>query len=125
MERRSRALADAATLGRAGTPVEVAQRGRRGAGRRDRERRLRRRREVAQAVSVAAAYFEDTLAGPPEVVAGGGDDGRGELAAMLHANGLEGLRVREMMEPGMLEAGAATASVPRGWLAGVKGALTN
>ena len=44
---------------------------------------------------------------------------------MLRSNGLEGLRVREMMAPGMFASGAATARVPRGWLAGVRGALTS
>ena len=40
---------------------------------------------------------------------------------MLEESGLEGLRVREMVEAGMMEAGAVTSSVPRGWLAGVGG----
>ncbi len=82
-------------------------------------------REVAQAVSVAAAYFEDTLNALPEVLLAAGTTGAAVLEEMLHANGLEGLRVREMMEPGMMEAGDATGSVPRGWLTGVKGALTS
>jgi type IV pilus assembly protein PilM len=33
--------------------------------------------------------------------------------------------VREMVDAGMMEVGAMTASVPRGWLAGVRGALRN
>jgi type IV pilus assembly protein PilM len=33
--------------------------------------------------------------------------------------------VQEMVEAAMLEAGAATARVPRSWLAGVRGALKN
>jgi len=33
--------------------------------------------------------------------------------------------VREMVEAGMMEIGAVTARVPRGWLAGVRGALRN
>ena len=82
-------------------------------------------REVAQAVSVAAAYFEDTLSSLPELLLAAGTTGAESLESMLHANGLGGLRVREMMEPGMLDAGAATVRVPRGWLAGVKGALTS
>ncbi len=44
---------------------------------------------------------------------------------MMEESGLEGLRVREMVDAGMLEAGAVTATVPRGWLAGVRGALRN
>ena len=81
--------------------------------------------EVAQAVSVAAAYFEDTLGGPPEVLFSAGTTSADSLDRMLRVSGLDSLRVREMMEPGMLAMGAATSSVPRGWLAGVKGALTS
>jgi len=81
--------------------------------------------EVAQAVSVAAAYFEDTLSASPELLHATGTTGAEALHAMLAAHGMEGLRVREMMDPAMLAAGAATSSVPRGWLAGVKGALTS
>jgi type IV pilus assembly protein PilM len=82
-------------------------------------------REVAQAVSVAAAYFEDTLQIVPEVVLSAGTAGAETLAAMMQGSGLEGLRVREMVDAGMLEAGAVTASVSRSWLAGVRGALRN
>jgi type IV pilus assembly protein PilM len=82
-------------------------------------------REVAQAVSVAAAYFEDSLQRPPDQLLVAGTLGAESLTAMMEGSGLEGLRVREMVEPGMIEPGAATASVPRGWLAGVRGALRN
>jgi type IV pilus assembly protein PilM len=81
--------------------------------------------EVTQAVSVAAAYFEDTLHASPEVALSAGTMGAEMLATMLQESGLEGLRVREMVDVGMLEMGAVTASVPRGWLAGVRGALKN
>jgi len=81
--------------------------------------------EIAQAVSVAAAYFEDTLSTSPEMVLAAGTTTADALERMLQTSGLEGLRVRELMEAGMLGAGAASASVPRGWLAGVKGALTS
>ena len=81
--------------------------------------------EVGQAVSVAAAYFEDTLGGAPELLLAAGTTGADSLEQMLHASGMDGLRVREMMEPGMLAAGAVTGSMPRGWLAGVRGALTS
>ena len=47
------------------------------------------------------------------------------LAAVMEESGVEGLRVREVVEAGMMEVGAVTASVPRGWLAGVRGALRN
>ena len=81
--------------------------------------------EVAQAVSVAAAYFEDTLGVSPEQMLAAGTTNAESLERMLRSNGLEGLRVRELMAPAMFAAGAATARVPRGWLAGVRGALTN
>lgn len=81
--------------------------------------------EIAQAVSVAAAYFEDTLSFAPQVLLSAGTRSAETLERVLETHGLEGLRVREMMEPGMFAAGAATATVPRGWLAGVRGALTS
>jgi len=81
--------------------------------------------EVTQAVSVAAAYFEDTLQMAPEIVLSAGTLGAETLAAMMEEGGLAGLRVREMVDAGMLEAGAATGTVPRSWLAGVRGALRN
>jgi len=82
-------------------------------------------REVVQAVSVAAAYFEDTLQSSPETLLAAGTMGAERLAGLMAANGLEGLRVQEMVDVAMLEAGAATARVPRSWLAGVRGALKN
>ena len=81
--------------------------------------------EVAQAVSVAAAYFEDTLLVTPETMLAAGTMGVEHLEQMLMESGLQGLRVRELMETGMMQAGAVTAMVPRGWLAGVRGALTS
>jgi type IV pilus assembly protein PilM len=91
-----------------------------------RERGIRAEmREVAQAVSVAAAYFEDSLQRQPEELLVAGTLGAESLAAVMEQSGLEGLRVREMVDTGMMEAGAVTASVPRGWLAGVRGALRN
>ena len=82
-------------------------------------------REVTQAVSVAAAYFEDTLQVAPQVVRTAGTLGGETLAAMLDESGMQGLRVQEMVDAGMMQAGAVTASVARGWLAGVRGALRN
>jgi type IV pilus assembly protein PilM len=82
-------------------------------------------REVAQAVSVAAAYFEDSLQRPPDQLLVAGTLGAEYVAALVEESGLESLRVREMVEPGMIEPGAVRASVPRGWLAGVRGALRN
>jgi type IV pilus assembly protein PilM len=74
---------------------------------------------------VAAAYFEDSLQRSPDQLLVAGTLGAESLAAMMEESGLESLRVREMVEPGMIEPGAVTASVPRGWLAGVRGALRN
>jgi type IV pilus assembly protein PilM len=82
-------------------------------------------REVMQAVSVAAAYFEDTLQTSAESVLSAGTLGADALMAMMRESGLEGLRVREIVEAGMIGAGAATSQVSRGWLAGVRGALKN
>lgn len=82
-------------------------------------------RDVAQAVSVAAAYFEDSLHRSPEQLLAAGTVGAEAVTAMIEENGVEGLRVREMVDAGMMQAGAVTASVPRGWLAGVRGALRN
>jgi type IV pilus assembly protein PilM len=79
--------------------------------------------EVTQSVSVAAAYFEDTLQVVPETLLAAGTMGADKLASIMNANGLEGLRVQEIVDAGMLAAGAVSASVPRGWLAGVRGAL--
>jgi type IV pilus assembly protein PilM len=91
-----------------------------------RERGIRAEmREVAQAVSVAAAYFEDSLQSSPDQLLVAGTLGAETVAAMMQESGVEGLRVKEMVDAGMMEVGAVTASVPRGWLAGVRGALRN
>jgi len=76
--------------------------------------------EVMQAVSVGAAYFEDSLGFAPETLLAAGVTGAESLAAMLAGTGLQ---VREMVEADALAAGAARASVRRGLLAGVRGAL--
>jgi type IV pilus assembly protein PilM len=88
--------------------------------------------EVAQAVSVAAAYFEDTLDVVPEGISAAGTMGAAGLADLLAEEGVGPLTVREVVENSMLtEVGlAATKSagaggVPLGWLAGVRGALAN
>lgn len=83
-------------------------------------------REVAQAVSVAVAYFEDTLRAAPETVLAAGTLGAETLDAMMAESGFEGLRVREILDSGMIAAGAASTTMvgmSRGWLAGVRGAL--
>jgi type IV pilus assembly protein PilM len=84
--------------------------------------------EVAQAVSVAAAYFEDTLQAAPDMALSAGTMGAEILAAMMGESGFEGLQVREMVDAGMIRADAMTsevANIPKGWLAGVRGALKN
>ncbi len=87
--------------------------------------------EVAQAVSVAAAYFEDTLETSPRVVLSAGPLGAEALLTVLDesyvATGT--VAVQELVGREMLGAGAASAGipggVPLGWLAGVRGALAN
>jgi type IV pilus assembly protein PilM len=87
--------------------------------------------EVAQAVSVAAAYFEDTLESAPAVVLSAGPLGAEALIAVLDEAylGVVPVAVQEMVERQMLGAGAGSAGqaggVPLGWLAGVRGALAN
>jgi type IV pilus assembly protein PilM len=87
--------------------------------------------EVAQAVSVAAAYFEDTLESAPALVLAAGPLGADALISVLDdANvGIGPVAVQEMVERQMLGAGPASAGqaggVPLGWLAGVRGALAN
>jgi type IV pilus assembly protein PilM len=82
-------------------------------------------REISQALSVAAAYFEDTLQSSPETILAAGTIGAETLAALLREAGFaEGsMRVLEMVQPAMLTGGATTTRVPRGWMAGVRGAL--
>jgi type IV pilus assembly protein PilM len=85
--------------------------------------------EVAQAVSVAAAYFEDTLEIAPETVFSAGPMGAEALADVLQDAGVGPVPVREMVALKMLgpgaESAAAPGGLPRGWLAGVRGALAN
>jgi type IV pilus assembly protein PilM len=82
--------------------------------------------EIAQAVNVAAAYFEDTLAVMPEVIVSAGSMGAESLRRILAAEGVvqtDGLRVRELVGTEDLLSEAVTASVPRSCLSGVLGAL--
>jgi type IV pilus assembly protein PilM len=79
--------------------------------------------EVTQAVSVAVAYFEDRLTAVPEVMYSAGPVGAEQLNALIGEWGMEGVRVREMVDAGMIEASAASANASRNWLAGVRGAL--
>ena len=82
--------------------------------------------DIAEAVNVAAAYFEDTLAEAPTRILCAGPLGADALQQILAQHGIaqtDGLRVRELVDPAALLAGAVSSSVPRGWLAGVMGAL--
>ena len=81
--------------------------------------------EVTQAVSVAAAYFEDTLSMPPGMVLAAGTMGAEALRKLLRDAGVgsQEVRVRELIEPAMLGAGAESTRLPHGWMAGVRGAL--
>jgi type IV pilus assembly protein PilM len=82
--------------------------------------------EMVQSVSVARAYFEDTLKASPEVVYYVGPGGAQEFARMLE-NGVkdeieDGLRVRDLVAgPAM----GAAGTMPRGLAAGVTGALAS
>ena len=89
--------------------------------------------EVGQAVSVATAYFEDTLETAPTVVLSAGPLGAEALTAVLGelsaGMGVNAVAVQEMVSRQMLGEGAAAAGlyggIPLGWLAGVRGALAN
>jgi len=82
--------------------------------------------EIAQAVSVAAAYFEDTLAIAPTHLLSAGSLGAEKLSQIIKSSGVgdeDGLRVRELVETAALLPEAVSASAPRPWLSGVVGAL--
>jgi type IV pilus assembly protein PilM len=82
--------------------------------------------EIAQAISVAVAYFEDTLSTPPSTILSVGALSADMLRHVLSGNGYseaEAVRVRELIDASAFGAGAVTGSIPRGSLAGVAGAL--
>jgi type IV pilus assembly protein PilM len=82
--------------------------------------------EIAQAVSVAVAYFEDTLFTPPSTIFSAGALTADALSYVLSGNGYSeagAVRVRELIDASAFSAGAVTGSIPRGALAGVAGAL--
>ena len=89
--------------------------------------------EVGQAVSVATAYFDDTLETAPTGVLSAGPLGAEALTAVLGevsaGMGVEAVAVQEIVSRQMLGEGAASAGlyggIPLGWLAGVRGALAN
>ncbi len=82
--------------------------------------------EIARAVSVAVAFFEDNLSASPETLLSAGTVGADALNRTLREQGLaqeDGLRVRELVEASAVAASATTSQVQRGWLAGITGAL--
>ncbi len=88
-------------------------------------RRASAAREITQAVSVAAAYFEDTLQRVPGAVLSAGSLSADELAEIIAEAGFSRQLVRTegMVDATMLTGGGATTRAPLGWLAGVRGAL--
>ena len=86
------------------------------------------REEMAESVSVARAYFEDTLNSSPEVLYYVGPGGAQEFARVLEETAAEdGLRVRDLVSgPGMGTTGmGAGGTMPNGLMAGVTGALAS
>jgi len=83
------------------------------------------RSEVAQAVSVATAYFEDTLEAHPSVIISAGTVGAPALTSILDSARVRPVAVQELVDRNMLGVGASTggSAIPLGWLAGVRGAL--
>lgn len=81
--------------------------------------------DVAQAISVAAAYFEDTLNAMPSQIFSAGMLDAQALEQVLAHDGFDELmpHVREIVSTSLLAADAASSSVPRSLLAGVAGAL--
>lgn len=82
--------------------------------------------EIAQAVSVAVAYYEDNLSAPPSTILSAGALTADSLRHLLSRNGTseaDALHVRELIEASALSADAVAGSIPRGSLAGVRGAL--
>jgi len=83
--------------------------------------------EIIQAISVAAAYFEDTLETPPSAILSAGVTSPTALETMLLHTTLAGIPIRETVDASMLPEGQGPATMPgatpRGWLAGIRGAL--
>ncbi len=77
--------------------------------------------ELQRAVAVAAAYYEDSLAVPPESVLTAGSMSAHRIGVLLEGSGL---RTRELLQNDDLLA-TATTPVPHGLLAGLRGALRN
>lgn len=80
-------------------------------------------RDLAEAVSIAAAWFEDTLATPPSTLLTAGLTSAQALSVTLEQHGLDTLRAHELLPAAAIGLGAATAQTPPGLLAGLRGAL--
>ena len=81
------------------------------------------REEVAQAVSVASAYFEDTMHSSPSVLYYAGPGGAEAFVAMLGVETQDGLRMVHDLVPAA--APGAVSAMPKGLAAGVTGALAS
>jgi type IV pilus assembly protein PilM len=78
--------------------------------------------ELTQSVSVARAYFEDTLNTLPHVLYCVGPGGAHEFARVLGDSEVDGMRVRDLVSsPAM----GASGTMPTGLTAGVTGALAS
>ena len=75
--------------------------------------------EVQQAISVAAAYYEDSLAAPPDAVLTAGTLSAAALRELLLDRGMA---TREVLQPADVLA-TVTSPIPAGLLAGLRGAL--
>jgi type IV pilus assembly protein PilM len=82
-------------------------------------------REISQAVSVAAAYFEDMLRVAPDRILSAGTLTADALRSILEGDSSIPMDVREIVGPEGLAADAATGAIARTLLAGVRGALRN
>lgn len=80
--------------------------------------------EIGQAVSVAAAYYEDTIGTPPTALISAGTLSARDLSELLDDAGVGPFPVHELTSRAILAPDGASASrIPLGWLAGVRGAL--
>lgn len=79
------------------------------------------REETTQAVSVASAYFEDTMNAPPNVLYYAGPGGAEAFIKVLGADTEDGLRMVRDLVPMT----ADTVGMPKGMAAGVMGALAS
>ncbi|MDE1177495.1 MAG: hypothetical protein PW789_12965 [Edaphobacter sp.] len=81
-------------------------------------------REIVQAISVAVAYFEDTLSMLPDAAIAAGTISAESLRSLLATYDMTGLNVQQALSVEGLAAGVSLR-VDRSWLAGVRGALRN